>query len=431
MLDIKFIRENVDLIKEAARKKRIDINIDTLIALDNKRRRMMTTIEEKKARQNAVSELIVRSNDQKEKDDLILEMKAVKGAKELEEASFKELMKDWQSLMLQVPNIPDVSVPEGIDDSENVQVRIWGEMPQFNFLPKDHIDLMLQNKMVDFERGTKTHGFRGYFLMNDGAEISWALWNYARDFFGKKQFTPFIAPSIVKKEFFYGTGHLPKEADDLFNTQDDDFLSGTAEVPMMAYHANEILNENELPKRYLAFSPCYRREAGSHGKDTRGLIRVHEFYKLEQLILCRADHGESEALHEEINRNYEEFIESLNMPYRRLLICGGDLSASKVKQYDTEIWFPSENSYREGSSASYFHDYQTRRFNIRYDENGKKKHVHSLNCTAVATPRLIGAIVENYQQEDGSIKIPEALVPYMMGKKVINGQKKNQENTVI
>jgi seryl-tRNA synthetase len=331
-------------------------------------------------------------------------------------------MKEWHALMLQVPNIPDVSVPEGEDENGNLSVHVSGIIPEFSFQPQDHISLMLQNDMVDFERGTKVHGFRGYFLQNDGAELSWAIWNHARDFFGKRNFMPFIAPAIVKKEFFYGSGHLPKEADDLYHTQDDDYLSGTAEVPMMAYHSNEILKESDLPKRFLAFSPCYRREAGSHGKDTKGIIRVHEFFKLEQLILCRADHEESAKLHEEINRNYEEFIESLGLPYRRLLICSGDLSASKVKQYDTEFWFPSENAYREGSSASYFHDFQTRRFNIRYEEGEKKKYVHSLNSTAAATPRLLGAIVENNQQAVGSIKVPQALIPYMGGKTEIKNK---------
>ena len=273
--------------------------------------------------------------------------------------------------------------------------------------------------MVDFERGVKVHGFRGYFLKNDGALLSWAIWNYAQDFFLKRNFTPFIAPAIVNKELLYGTGHLPGDADDLFETQDGQYLSGTAEIPMMAYHSEEILKKEELPKRYLAFSPCYRREAGSHGKDTKGLIRVHEFYKLEQLILCEADHAESEKFHEELNRNTEEFIESLGIPYRQISISTGDLKKAHVKSYDTELWVPMENTYREIASASYYHDYQTRRFNIRYDDNGKKKYVHSLNATAIPTPRILVSLVENFQQEDGSIKIPEVLQKYL-GEDVIS-----------
>jgi seryl-tRNA synthetase len=234
-------------------------------------------------------------------------------------------------------------------------------------------------------------------------------------FFLGKNFTPFIAPAIVRKNLLYGTGHLPGDANDLFRTQDDDYLSGTAEVPMMGYHSDEILQKDELPKRYLAFSPCYRREAGSHDKDIKGLIRVHEFYKLEQLVICESDHDESARIHEELNRNTEEFVESLGIPYRQIAICTGDLKRAHVKSYDTELWIPSQKAYREIASASYYHDFQTRRFNIRYDDNGKKIYTHSLNATAIPTPRVLVALVENFQQKDGSIKIPEVLVPYMNG----------------
>lgn len=415
MLDIKFIRENKDLIKESARKKRVGFDVEMLLAIDDKRRELLTSFEAKKAEQNAVSEKMPSASAE-EREALISKMQALKGEMHAEEEHLKEAMREWHGLMLQVPNIPDMSVPEGKGEEDNQVVKEGGVKPTFDFTPKDHVELMLNLGMVDFERGTKTHGFRGYFLKGAGAELSWAVWNYARDFFGKKNFMPFIAPAIVKKEYFYGTGHLPSEAEDLFKTQDDDYLSGTAEVPMMAYHGDEILKGDELPKRYFAFSPCYRREAGSHGKDTKGLIRVHEFYKLEQLILCKADHAESDKFFEEVNSNYEEFVESLGLHYHRLLICGGDLGLSKVKQYDTEVWMPSQNAYREGSSASYFHDFQTRRFNIRYDDGEKKRYAHSLNCTAVATPRFLALIAENFQTAEGDIIIPEVLRPYMGGK---------------
>jgi seryl-tRNA synthetase len=419
MLDIKFIRENKDLIIEAARKKNIKFDMNELIKADDKRKELLSSTEKKRAEQNEVSTRLPQITDASAKAELLSAMKKLKEEFQKEEEQLKEVMKSWQTLMLQVPNVPDISVPEGKDETENVEAHIWGEKPKMDFKPKDHTELMLALDMVDFERGTKAHGFRGYFLRGDGADLTWAIWNYAREFYGPKSFISFIAPAIIRKEHFYGTGHLPREADDLFKTQDDDYLSGTAEVPMMAYHSNEIIKASELPKRYLAFSPCYRREAGSYSKDTKGLIRVHEFFKLEQLILCKADHAESAKLHEEINRNFEEFIESLGLPYRRLLICGGDLGQSKVKQYDTEAWFPSQNAYRELSSASYYHDFQTRRFNTRYDDNGKKFFTHSLNCTASATPRILAAIVENYQQADGTIKIPEVLRKYMGGREVI------------
>lgn len=418
MLDIKFIRENKDIVKLAVKKKRVDVDIDRLIEVDNDRRKRIASFEEKKAEQNTVSEKISRTTDDVERKNLINRMKMLKDIITGEDADLKEVIKEWQYLMVRVPNIPDMSVPDGESEENNKELKKWGETPQFNFEPKDHIELMLNLNMVDFERGSKVHGFRGYFLKNDGALLSLAVWNYANEFFLKKNFKPFIAPAIVKKNFFYGTGHLPADAEDLFKTQDDDYLSGTAEVPMMAYHSDEVLKKEDLPKRYLAFSPCYRREAGSHGKDTKGLMRVHEFFKFEQLILCEASHEESVKFHEEINRNIEEFIESLGLPYRQIAICMGDLKASQVKSYDTELWLPSEKKYREIGSASYYHDFQTRRFNIKYDDNGKKRYVYSLNGTAIPTPRVLIAIVENNQNVDGSVNIPKALQKYM-GKDII------------
>lgn len=417
MLDIKFIRENKDLVKAGAEKKRIKFDVEELIKVDDERVALLQEVEEKRSEQNKVTEEISKlSGDEREKK--IKEMKSFKEKLSKEEEKLKKVMQKWRELMLAVPNIPDATVPEGKDESDNVEVKVWGDKPKFSFEPKSHIDLMTNLDMADFERGSKVHGFRGYFLKKDGALLSWAIWNYAQEFFLNKGFVPFIAPAIVKKEFFYGTGHLPNDAEDLYVTQDDDYLSGTAEVPMMAYHANEILDKKELPVRYLAFSPCYRREAGSYGKDTKGLVRVHEFFKLEQLILCEASHEESTKYHEEINRNTEEFIESLGIPYRQLEICTGDLKSAHVKSYDTELWIPSENSYREIASASYYHDYQTRRFNTRYKDEDKKRYVHSLNGTAIPTPRILVALIENNQQEDGSVKVPEVLKKYI-GKDII------------
>src|SRR3989344_3752880 len=272
MLDIKFIRENKDLIEMAAKKKRIDFNVSELISLDDERLAVLSVVEGRRAEQRRNGSQITASKDDTKRRLFVEEMRALKGGLQEEEEKLKTIMKKWQALMLTVPNIPDMSVPEGDDESENVEAYVWGEKRQFDFPVKNHMELMRELDMVDFERGAKVHGFRGYFLKGDGAELSWALLNYARSFFGKRNFTPFIAPSILRKEYFYGTGHLPNEADDLFKPQDDDYLSGTAEVPMMAYHSDEILKEGEIPKRYLAFSPCFRREAGSHGKDMKGLI---------------------------------------------------------------------------------------------------------------------------------------------------------------
>lgn len=424
MLDIKFIRENADIVKMAATKKKIKIDIDRLIKVDDSRREIMQRLEARKAEQNIVSKKIAGGSTEGEMNekfsDIITQMQALKAENQKDEEAIKPVMEEWQSLMLQVPNIPDMTVPDGDSDADNEEVKVWGEQTSFSFEAKDHVELMTKHGMVDFERGAKTHGFRGYYLLGDGARLSWAIWNYANDFFQTKGFIPVLPPTIVRKANLYGTGHLPNEADDVYKTQDEDYLIGTAEVSIMGFHADEILEQGQFPIKYLGFSPCYRREAGSHGKDTRGLIRVHEFYKLEQVVLCEASHEESVRLHEELNRNTEEFIESLNIPYHTVLNCGGDLGQGQVKKYDIELWVPGEKTYREISSASYFHDFQTRRFNIRYrDEVGKVRYAHSLNCTAIPTPRILVSLVENFQQADGSIKIPEVLRPYF-GKDLIS-----------
>lgn len=413
MLDIKFIRENIDLIKAGAKKKHMEMDLDRFVLLDDKRKELLTSVETKKAEQNRVSREVAEMQDDTARSQSIAEMKVLKEEIQEEEEELKKVLEEWQELMLQVPNIPDMSVPEGESDEDNKEIKTWGEKTKFEFEPKDHIEIMTTLDMVDFERGTKVHGFRGYYLQKGGALLSWAIWNYAQKFFLEKGFDPMIAPTIVRKQNLYGTGHLPNEAEDIYHTQDEDYLSGTAEIPTMGYYSDEVLEESEFPIRWLSFSPCYRREAGSHGKDTKGLIRVHEFYKLEQVLLCEASHEKSVEWHEWLNRNTEEFIESLGIPYRTVVNCGGDLGQGQVKKYDIELWVPMEEKYREISSASYFHDFQTRRFNIRYkDKEGVLKYAHSLNCTAIPTPRILVSLIENFQQSDGSVKIPDVLVPY-------------------
>jgi len=424
MLDIKFIRENLDIVKMAATKKHIIIDMDRLIAVDDSRRALMSALEEKKAIQNKASDGIASAQDDEVRQGLIASMQTLKTEIQEVEEKMKPVMEEWQALMLQVPNIPDMSVPDGDSDEDNVEIKVWGEQPKFDFDPKDHVEIMTNLGMVDFERGTKVHGFRGYYLMGDGARLSWAIWNYANQFFGDKGFDPLLVPSIVRKNNLYGTGHLPNEADDVYHTQDEDYLIGTSEISTMGFYGDEVLEKEQFPIKHLAFSPCFRREAGSHGKDTKGLIRVHEFFKVEQVVLCEASHEESVKNHEEINRNTESFIESLGIPYHTVLNCGGDLGQGQVKKYDIELWVPLEEKYREISSASYFHDFQTRRFNIRYrDEDGKLKYAHSLNCTAIPTPRILVSLIENFQQADGSVLIPEALRPYMGGREKIELKK--------
>lgn len=418
MLDIKFIRENPELIKEAARKKHINFNVDELLSVDQIRLEKLSTVETLRAEQNLVSDKIPTANHE-ERNDLIAKMSLLKDDLKKHEDDLKQVMINWQKLMLAVPNIPDISVPEGESDADNMEIRQEGEKPVFNFTPKSHIELAEMHDLADFERGTKVSGFRGYFLKNEAAQLSMALWQFATEELNAKGYIPMMVPSLVSKKTLMGTGYLPGGEDDLYRTQDDDYLAGTAEVATMSYYSDEILDISELPKKIVAWSPCFRREAGSHSKDTKGLMRVHEFYKVEQVILCEANHEQSVHYHEEVNNNIETLAQKLGIPYRVVVNCGGDLGQGQVKKYDVELWIPSQNTYREISSASYFHDFQTRRLNIRYkDKDGKMRFVHSLNSTMAPTPRFLIALLENYQQPDGTIKIPEVLQKYI-GKEYI------------
>lgn len=418
MLDIKFIREQSDFIRAAAQKKHLSFNVNELIVADTKRLELLKAVEDLRAKQNAASENIAKASAA-ERQTLIESMREVKDEMKAKEDELEEVMKTWRTLMLAVPNIPDMTVPEGASDADNVEASSWGEIKEFPFVPLDHIELMEKNDLVDFERGTKTSGFRGYFLKNDAAMLEMAVWSYAMQRWQKKGFTPMLVPSLVKREALLGTGYLPQGEDDLYK-DGNDYFAGTGEVAAMFYHSDEVLDSLAEPKKYIVWSPCFRKEAGSHGKDVKGLVRVHEFYKCEQVVLCEASHETSVALHEEIRRNAEEMMEELGIPYHTVINCGGDLGLGQVKKYDIEAWMPSQGKYRETHSASYFHDFQTRRLNIRYkDAEGKLRYAHSLNNTAAATPRLVTAIIENYQQADGTIKVPEVLVPFMNGTTVI------------
>jgi seryl-tRNA synthetase len=417
MLDINFIRENKDVVAAGAKKKNIEFDVEELLRIDDQRKEILSKVEEKRAKQNEVSAKIPQVSED-EKESLLTEMSALKEDLQKEEEELKEVMQKWQALMVQVPNIPDMSVPEGQSDEDNQEIRTWGDIPEFDFEPKDHIELMTNLDMVDFERGTKISGFRGYILKNEGALLQSAILQYMQQKMVEKGFSPMIVPSLVNKETLIGTGYLPQGEEDLYKTQDESYLAGTGEVSAMSYYSGEMLEKSELPIKMLVYSPCFRREAGSHSKDTKGLIRVHEFHKLEQVVLCEASHEASVSLHEELTANAEELLQDLNIPYHVVVNCGGDLGLGQVKKYDIEAWVPSQKKYRETHSSSYFHDFQTRRLNIKYKDGDKKYYAHSLNNTAVALPRLIVQIVENNQQADGSIKVPEVLVPYL-GKEVI------------
>lgn len=421
MLDIKFIRENSDLITMAVKKKHLSFDVAELLQCDERRLALLSEVEAMRAKQNVASDAIARATDDTVRAEHIREMTVLKETLTQKDAELKECMEKWRGLMLAVPNVPDFSVPDGEDDAGNVEVKKWGEPTHFNFTPQNHIDLMLKHDMVDFERGAKVAGFRGYFLKNDGVLLANAISQLVLQHWGKKGFSPMMVPSLVRREAFMGTGYLPQGEDDLYKTQDGEYLAGTGEVATMGYYMNETLSVSDLPKKYLAFSPCFRREAGSHSKDVKGLIRVHEFMKWEQVVLCEANHQTSVAFHEELTLNSEEFLQLLGLPYHVVVNCGGDLGLGQVKKYDIEVWVPGEGKYRETHSSSYFHDFQTRRLNLRYkDTDGKLRFVHSLNNTAIASPRILVSIIENYQEADGTIRVPDALRPYM-GKNVIGG----------
>lgn len=430
MLDIKFIRENKDIVAMGAKKKHVDVDLDRLIALDDKRKELQQTVDAKRTEQNNASQAIVTAAPE-EKQRLIEAMAQVKETLKLSEESLAEVMKEWRLLMLLVPNVPDMTVPEGESDADNQECRRWsptggenGDPEQLPFTPKNHVDLLLDNGMVDYERGTKVAGFRGYFLKGDGALLMWALERFVIERFMQKDFTALVAPSMVRREPFVGTGYLPQSEEDLYKTQDGDYLAGTAEVGTMGYYMDEVLDAAQLPIKFFAWSPCFRREAGSHGKDTRGIFRIHEFVKFEQVILCEANHETSVKFHEELTANSEKLLQELKLPYHVVINCGGDIGLGQVKKYDIEAWMPSEQKYRETHSSSYFHDFQTRRLNIRYrDAEGTMRYVHSLNNTALAMPRILCHIAENYQQADGTIRVPDALVPYMGGKTVMGKAK--------
>ena len=340
MLDIKFIRENKDIVAAGAKKKHIDIDLDKLLTLDDKRRELQLGIDQKRAEQNTASDAIASAKSDEERKQLIASMQGVKEALKSDDEKMQEVLKEWRALMVMVPNVPDMSVPEGDSDAENQEVRRWpvpsevegGEPTKFDFEPKSHSELLLANDMADYERGAKVAGFRGYFLKNDGARLVWALEQFVQNRFARKDFTPMIVPSMVRRESFVGTGYLPQSEEDLYKTQDGDYLAGTAEVASMGYYMEEILDKKQLPIKFFGFAPCFRREAGSHGKDTKGIFRIHEFVKYEQVVLCEASHEESVRLHEELTSNSEALLQELQLPYRIVVNCGGGLGLGQGKK---------------------------------------------------------------------------------------------------
>ena len=414
MLDVKFITENADLVKAGAAKKHVNVEIDTLVSLYNERNEKIQKIEQLRARQNEVSKQIPDASD---KAPLLEEMGKVKEEIKSLEPAITEIEDKIDALALMVPNPPHHSVPEGKDDSENEVIRTHGEKPQFDFTPKDHIELGKNLDIIDIERGVKSSGARFYYLKGDAALLEFALVQFVIHKLRNKGFTPVIPPVLVKEEAMYATGFFPADRNEIYNVnpEDDDlYLVGTSEVPLTMLHAGEIIEESDFPIRYAGYSTCFRREAGSYGKDTAGIIRVHQFNKIEMFSFCHPDKSWDE--HELIRETEEEIMQELDFHYQVVNICGGDLGAPAAKKYDIEVWIPTQEKFRELTSCSNCTDFQSRRSKIRYkDQDGKNLYAHTLNGTAIAVARTLVAIIENYQNADGSITIPTVLLPWMGG----------------
>ena len=416
MLDIKYIRENPREIKKAVADKQLTetIDIDKLLALDAEYLDLLRRVELHRGLKNQLSDNVSKVEDKKAREKLIKEATRVKNELADMERELKELKVKLDEMMLWVPNPPAEDVPYGEGEEGNVVVRQVGKTPSFKFKPKDHLELALDLDLVDIERGAKIGGFRGYFLKNEAVLLEQALLKHALDYMTEQGFEPMTVPWLVKPEYFVGTAYFPWGQEDHYVTQDGTALIGTAEVSLTAYYAGEVLDEKDLPAKLVGISPCFRREVGSYGKDTKGIFRVHQFTKVEQVVLVPADEEVSREWHEKMLGYVEKVLKDLELPYQVLLMCSGDMGAGQRKKYDVETWYPAQEKYRETHSDSYFLDFQARRLNMRYKTaKGEIKFVHTLNNTVIATPRILGAVLENYQQEDGSVKIPEVLQPYM------------------
>jgi len=421
MIDMKQIRDNPDLYIQAAKNKRIDANIPRLLGIDNRLRDAKAKLQEIAAEKNRIGKSIPKLKDQ-EKEAALAKLAELKPQEGPLEEEIKTLQPEFDALLLEVPQPADPDVPVGKDDTENVELRREGEVRQFDFEPRDHVQLGVALNMIDIERGVKLAGTRNYFLKGDGALLHWAVLRFAVDFMVQRGYTPMMVPLLMRDEAMRGTGYYPGSEEQTYRMERDELnLVGTAEVPLTAYRMGEILQEEELPLKTVGLSSCFRREAGAAGKDTYGLYRIHQFDKVEQVVVCRNEVEESNKFHAEILANAEGVMKALGLPYRVVVVCTGDLGRGQAKKYDIEAWMPSRKSYSETHSASKFHEFQARRMNLRYKERETKKNLfcHTLNNTVIASPRILIPIMEMYQNADGSITVPEVLRPYMGGRELI------------
>ncbi|MCF6411953.1 serine--tRNA ligase [Pseudalkalibacillus salsuginis] len=424
MLDLRFVRENFDEVKEKLSTRGEDISgLDQFQELDEKRRELINKTEQLKSERNHVSKMVAEfKREKKDVDQLIKEMREVGEKIKAFDDELRQVEEKLQSIMLTLPNIPHPSAPIGVDEEDNVVDRDWGDIRKFDFEPKPHWDVAVDLDIVDFERAAKVTGSRFAFYKGLGARLERALINFMMDLHEDKHgYTEILPPYLVNRDSMTGTGQLPKFEEDAFKIREEDyFLIPTAEVPVTNLHRDEILSLEDLPKAYVAFSACFRSEAGSAGRDTRGLIRHHQFNKVELVHFVKPE--DSYERLETLTGHAGKVLQLLKLPYRVMSMCTGDLGFTAAKKYDIEVWIPSYETYREISSCSNFEDFQARRANIRFrrEPKAKPEYVHTLNGSGLAIGRTVAAILENYQQEDGSVEIPEVLRPYMGNKTVIS-----------
>ena len=444
MIDLKDLRENPERYKLAAQRKRINADIDALLALDAQHRELITRQQQITAEKNSISKQIgqlagrLKKATDAEKSQLQEQMKALqarpaelKQQEQTLEPQIAQLEPKIHDLVLRVPQPADDDVPLGADESENVEFRRVGTIRSFDFQPKDHLTLGAELGMIDIDRGVKLSGSRSYFLTGAGVLLHQAVLRFAMDLMIQRGFVPMSVPVMVREPAMVGTGYFPLGREQSYTLTNEDppqFLVGTAEVALTAFHMDEVLDEKSLPRKYVAMSPCFRREAGTYGKDTAGLYRIHQFEKVEQVIICRNDVEESKRWHGVILDNAETLLKALELPYRVVYVCTADLGQGQAAKYDIETWMPSRNNWGETHSASRFYEFQARRLNLRYRESsgesgrggeGKMKICHTLNNTVVASPRILIPIMELYQTAEGNIRVPNALRPYMNGLELI------------
>jgi seryl-tRNA synthetase len=420
MLDIAFIRENPEVVKKAIEQKNVDLDLDLILSLDKEVAQHKTSVQALQADKNAVSKDIPSASNE-DRPALIKKSKEIGTQIDELKPTLEESEAKLKDLLLKTPNIPMAEAPVGKGEEDNVVIKTWGEKTEFDFDPLDHVDLLEKHEWADLQRVVKVAGSRSYALKGEMVSLEMALHRFALDKLVERNFTQISVPAICREDALYATGHFPSGREDIYYMERDDlYLAGTAEVVLNSLHADEIIDEADLPITYCGYSPCFRREAGSAGKDVRGLLRVHMFYKSEQYILCKNDPEESAKWHQELLNVAEEILQDLELPYEIVECCTGDMGTGKYRMNDINTWVPSLDAYRETHSCSTLFDWQARRTNIRYrDSDGNVQFVHTLNNTACATPRILVPLLENHQQADGSVKIPEKLRPYMQGKEFI------------